>query len=136
MHRHRDDFRKLVEDHVDILFANKDELKGLYDVMAVEDAFDSVRAHCSIAAITLGAKGSILISGKETISVAAIPPVQLVDTTGAGDAYAAGVLFGLSEGKSLAETGRIGSFAASEVISHMGPRPARPLREGLAKLAA
>jgi sugar/nucleoside kinase (ribokinase family) len=136
VHRHREDFLKLIEDHVDILFANEEELKGLYDVLTVEDAFDRVRSSCSIAAITLGAKGSILISGNETISVAAIPPVQLVDTTGAGDAYAAGVLFGLSEGKSLAEAGRIGSFAASEVISHMGPRPARPLRDGLAKLAA
>lgn len=126
--RHRDDFLNLIENHVDILFANEEEIKCLYEVASVKEGFDRVRSHCEIAAITLGAKGSVLISGPETLEIPSIPPVQLVDTTGAGDSYAAGVLFGLSEGLSLSESGRIGSFAASEVISHMGPRPLRPLR--------
>ena len=73
--------------------------------------------------MTLADKGSAIVTKDDVIRVAAVPPKQLVDTTGAGDSYAAGFLFGYTEGKSLAECGRLGSIAASEVISHMGPRP-------------
>lgn len=121
--RHRGDFRKLVDNHVDILFANEEELKELTEISDTEQALEAMRGKCEIVAITLGAKGSVILSGNDTIYVDAVKPTQLVDTTGAGDAYAAGFLFGLTEGKDLATCGHYGSIAASEVISHMGPRP-------------
>jgi sugar/nucleoside kinase (ribokinase family) len=127
--RHREDFRKLIENHVDILFANEHELMELYEVDHVEKAFDKIRPHCDITAVTLGARGSVILTYQDTIHVPAVPPTKLVDTTGAGDSYAAGFLFGLTEKKSLEECGRLGSLAASEVISHMGPRPVRPLKD-------
>jgi sugar/nucleoside kinase (ribokinase family) len=133
--RHRDDFRKLIENHVDILFANEHELMELYQVDSAEKAFDKIRPHCDITVVTLGARGSVILTYQDTIHIDAIPPSKLVDTTGAGDSYAAGFLFGLTEKKSLEECGRLGSLAAAEVISHMGPRPVRPLK-ALLKTAA
>jgi sugar/nucleoside kinase (ribokinase family) len=75
-----------------------------------------------IAAITMGAKGSVVVAGAETHEVAA-EPVEVVDTTGAGDLYAAGFLYGLTAGRPLPECGRLGSLAAAEVIGHIGARP-------------
>lgn len=121
--RHKEDFKRLITNHVDILFANENELKELTGLQDIPAAIEAVRGQCDIIAVTLGANGSIIVTPDETIEVAAIPPAQLVDTTGAGDAYAAGFMFGLTEGKSLVECGRLGSIAASEVIGHMGPRP-------------
>lgn len=121
--RYRDEFKSLVENHVDILFANEVELKELTQISDTDQAIKSIRGVCDIIAVTLGDKGSAIITPDKTIRVAPIMPKQLVDTTGAGDAYAAGFLFGLTEGKDLSECGRLGSLAASEVISHMGPRP-------------
>lgn len=126
--RHRDDFKQLIEKHVDILFANEHELMELTQLPDVEQAIDAIRGKCDIIAVTVGAKGSIIVTKDETVRVSPIAPNQLVDTTGAGDSYAAGFLFGLTEGKDLAECGRLGSLAASEVISHMGPRPQVPLK--------
>jgi len=126
--RHRDDFKILVENHVDILFANEEELKELTQISNTEQAIEAIRGKCEIIAVTLGAKGSVIVTKDATLHVSAIAPHQLVDTTGAGDSYAAGFMFGLTEGKDLAECGRLGSLAASEVISHMGPRPLTPLK--------
>ncbi len=126
--RHREDFKNLVENHVDILFANEEELKEITQISDTEQAITAIRGKCDVIAVTLGDKGSAIVTPDKTLRVAAIKPDQLIDTTGAGDAYAAGFLFGLSEGKSLAECGRLGSLAASEVISHMGPRPLKPLK--------
>lgn len=126
--RYRDEFMALVENHVDILFTNEEELKELTKISDIEQAIEAIRGKCEIIAVTLGEKGSAIVTKDDTIRISAVPPQQLVDTTGAGDAYAAGFLFGLTEGKSLAECGRLGSVAASEVISHMGPRPLTELK--------
>lgn len=127
--RHRDDFINLVDHHVDILFANEDELKEITQISDTDHAIEAIRGRCEIIAVTLGKNGSRIITKDQTIAVAAIPPTELVDTTGAGDSYAAGFLFGLTEGKDLAECGRLGSLAASAIISHMGPRPVTPLKD-------
>lgn len=127
--RYRDEFMALVENHVDILFANEAELKELTQLSDIQQAIEAIRGKCEIIAVTLGEKGSIIVTKDDTIYIEVVPPKQLVDTTGAGDAYAAGFLFGLTEGKPLPECGRLGSIAASEVISHMGPRPLVNLKD-------
>ncbi len=127
--RHRDDFLELAEHHVDILFANEDEILSLYRVDAFDDALQQVRAHCRVAALTRSEKGSVIVSGDEVHVVDAEPLDRVVDTTGAGDAYAAGFLFGLTQGRDLAAAARIGGIAAAEVISHMGARPDVSLKE-------
>ncbi len=127
--RHRDDFRKLVENHVDILFSNEEEVKELVQIDDVDQAHKSIANFCDISVVTLGKNGSRIMSNGDVTLVKAITPHQLIDTTGAGDSYAAGFLFGLTEKKPLAECGRLGSLAASEVISHMGPRPISPLKD-------
>ncbi len=121
--RHREAFKDLVSLHVDILFANEDEIKSLYEVETVDEAIEIVKTQCAIVAITLSEKGSIIIENGAITKVDAEPIQKLVDSTGAGDAYAAGFLFGYTKHKSMAECGRLGSIAAAEVISHMGPRP-------------
>lgn len=126
--RHRDDFRALVSDEVDLLFGNDAELISLYETETFEQAVDELRGDCELAAITVGAKGSIIVTGDELIDVPAVPVRTVVDTTGAGDLYAAGFLHGVTRGKSFAECGRLGSVAAAEVISHVGPRPLVELR--------
>jgi sugar/nucleoside kinase (ribokinase family) len=127
--RHRKAFLDLVERHVDILFANEAEICSLYEVGDFDSALQRVRGHCETAALTRGARGSLLVSGDEVHVIDAQRVDDLVDTTGAGDLYAAGVLFGLSRGLDLAACGRLGSLAAAEVISHVGARPAVPLSE-------
>jgi sugar/nucleoside kinase (ribokinase family) len=121
--RHRDDFLDLAENHVDILFANEDEVISLYQVDNFDQALQAVRRHCRVVALTRSAKGSVVVSGDEVHIVDAEPIDSVVDTTGAGDAYAAGFLFGLTRGDNLATAARIGGIAAAEVISHMGARP-------------
>ena len=128
--RHRDDFRKLVEGHVDILFANESEIMSLYEVSSFDDALQAVHGKCDIAALTRSEKGSVQLHGAGEVHVIDAAPVEkVVDTTGAGDLYAAGVLFGLTNGYDLARAGRIGSISAAEVIGHMGARPKTPLRD-------
>jgi sugar/nucleoside kinase (ribokinase family) len=127
--RHRESFLELVANHVDILFANEAEIKALYASDSFEDAARHARENTKLAALTRGALGSVLISGDEQVQVAAEPITKVVDTTGAGDLYAAGVLFGLTRGESLARAGRRGSIAASEIIGHYGARPERDLRQ-------
>ena len=126
--RHRDDFRGLVRDDVDVLFGNADELRSLYEVDSLDEAVAAVRRDCRLAAITDGKDGSLIVSGDEVLRVAAEPVAKVVDTTGAGDLYAAGFLHGLTHGRPLPECGRLGSIAAAEVISHVGPRPLVELR--------
>ena len=123
VHRYKDEFLELIADHVDILFANDDEIEALYGNRDIDAAADKLASQVEIAAITLGAEGSLLVRGDERVKVPAAPIEELVDTTGAGDLYAAGVLFGLSRGMSLAEAGRHGSISAAEVIQHYGARP-------------
>lgn len=127
--RHRDDFRNLAEHHVDILFANEDEIISLYEADGFDDALQAVRAHCKIAALTRSEKGSVIVSGDEVHVVDAAPVEKVVDTTGAGDAYAAGFLHAYTAGRPLAEAARLGGLCAAEIISHMGARPDVSLAE-------
>ena len=127
--RHRAAFRELVERHVDILFANEMEIRSLYQVSDVEAAVPHVRRHCEVAALTRSERGSVVVSGDQAHVVAAHAVDAVVDTTGAGDLYAAGFLVGLSRGCSLPTCGRLGALAASEAISHVGARPMAPLAE-------
>ncbi len=129
--RHRAAFRELVKHEVDILFANETEIASLYQVNAFDDAMEAARGDVALAALTRSEAGSVILRGAETVRVAA-EPVRVVDTTGAGDAYAAGFLAGLTAGRELAACGRLGSIAAAEAISHYGARPEADLR----KLAA
>lgn len=126
--RHRVDFRALVRDQVDVLFGNDDEIRSLYEVDELDEAIAAVRAECDLAAVTVGAAGSLVVTPEEIIEVPAVQVARVLDTTGAGDLFAAGFLFGLTSGRPLAECGRLGSIAAAEVISHVGPRPLVELR--------
>ncbi len=125
--RHRVSFLTLIRDGIDVLFANESELLSLYQTSDFDDAVRQVKADCQIAAVTRSEKGSVIVNGNDAIAVNAVPVHEVVDTTGAGDLYAAGFLFGLSQGKPLAECARIGHVAAAEIISHMGARPVAKL---------
>ena len=127
--RHRTDFLRLVEGHVDILFANESEVKALYKVDDFDDALQQVRGHCQVAALTRSEKGSVVVSGDEVHVIDAVKTPKVVDTTGAGDLYAAGFLFGLTRGRDLHDCGRMGAVCAAEVISHYGARPETPLAD-------
>ncbi len=121
--RHRDAFLALVRDHVDILFANEDEITPLYQVDDFDAALQNARRDCRIACLTRSEKGSVVISKDEVHVVDAEPVAKVVDTTGAGDQYAAGFLYGYTQGRSLVDAARIGGIMAAEVISHYGARP-------------
>ncbi len=123
VHRHRPDFTSLVSDEVDILFGNEDELLSLYEVSSFDDAVEALRAHDTLAAITRGAAGSVVVTADEVIPIAAERAIRVLDTTGAGDLYASGFLYGITHGLTLSQCGRLGSIAAAEVINHVGPRP-------------
>jgi sugar/nucleoside kinase (ribokinase family) len=127
--RHREDFRKLVQHGVDILFANEKEITALYEVNRFDDAVAAVRRDCEIAVLTRSELGSVIVTERTTIDIRPEPVPRVVDVTGAGDLYAAGFLFGLTRGLSLADCGRLGSLAAAEVIGHIGARPEQPLKE-------
>jgi sugar/nucleoside kinase (ribokinase family) len=127
--RYRDEFRALIRDKVDILFGNESEIKSLYQVDSFEQAMEAARKEAKIAALTRSAKGSIVIKGSETHAVPAAPVSKVVDTTGAGDLYAAGFLYGFTRNRPLAECARLGAIAAAEIISHVGPRPETPLKD-------
>src|SRR5438132_2381887 len=128
--RHREAFLHLVESEVDILFANEDELRALYRCDDVADAFAAVAGHCDLAAVTLGAKGSAVVERSGLVhQIPAEPVARVVDTTGAGDLYAAGFLFGLVREQPPEECGRLGALAAAEVITHVGARPLVSLAE-------
>jgi sugar/nucleoside kinase (ribokinase family) len=128
VNRHRGAFLDLVANHVDILFANEAEITALYERNSFEEAAEEARKHVALAALTRSEAGSLILRGAETITVTA-EVARVVDTTGAGDAYAAGFLTGLTSGKSLEICGRMGSIAAAEVISHYGARPETDLRK-------
>ena len=127
--RFRDEFLGLLKSDIDILFANEDEAKALYE----EEDFDAVvkkaRSWGGICAITRGEKGCVVIQGGAVHAVPAVRPARVLDTTGAGDQFAAGFLFGLTRGKALADCGRLGGIAAAEIIAHYGARPEISLRQ-------
>jgi len=127
--RHRDDFRKLVREDADIVFANEKEITSLYQVNSFEEAADAALQDCEMAVLTRSESGSVIVAAGETIEIAADPVSEVVDLTGAGDLYAAGFLYGLTQGAELPACGRLGSLAAAEVITHIGARPERALRK-------
>lgn len=126
--RHRKDFLALVEHHVDVLFGNQGEIETLFEC-GWDDAIARLRRLTDLAAITRGPGGSVVVAKNELVEIAAEPVPRIVDTTGAGDLYAAGFLFGLTRDASLPECGRLGSIAAAEIISHFGARPQTPLHK-------
>jgi sugar/nucleoside kinase (ribokinase family) len=119
--RHHADFLRLVEHHVDILIANRAEIQALFKTATIADAVQQLRSLTDLAAITLDADGSLIVSHDAVTEIKAVP-ATVVDTTGAGDAYAAGFLYGLTHGLPLKECGDLASAAAGEVISHVGAR--------------
>ena len=127
--RHRGGLLGFIETQVDLLFANESELLALFETDNFETACEALRTRCDLAAVTRGDKGSVILSQGERLSVAAEPVQKVVDTTGAGDQYAAGFMFGLSRGRPLQQCGKLASLAAAEVISHYGPRPQVSLKD-------
>jgi sugar/nucleoside kinase (ribokinase family) len=128
--RYRDEFLDLMRSGtVDIVFANESEMKSLYQTASFEAGLEAIRHDCKLAAVTRSEHGSVIVRGDETVRVDAIAIAELVDTTGAGDLYAAGFLYGYTTGRSLADCGKLGSLAAGIVIQQVGPRPMRSLRE-------
>jgi sugar/nucleoside kinase (ribokinase family) len=126
--RHRDDFRALVTDEVDVLFGNETELLSLYEVDDLGTAIERVRRDCDLAVITTGPEGCLIVTPDGVLAEPAEPVDRVLDTTGAGDLFAAGFLFGYTRRRSLSECARLGAIAAAEVISHVGPRPLVELR--------
>ncbi len=127
--RHREAFLALVEDHIDILFANEEEITSLYQVGDFDAAMDRVRGHCEIACLTRSARGSLILSGEQVIEIDPVPVGdKLTDTTGAGDQYAAGFLYGYTHGFDLETAGKMASIAGAEVVCHYGARPRADIR--------
>jgi adenosine kinase len=131
--RYRDEFQKLLRDGtVDLLFANEAELKSLYHATDFDTALAMLRKDAKVAAVTRSAKGCVVVSGETTEHVPAFPVAKVEDTTGAGDLFASGFLFGVARGADFRTAGRLGTLAAAEVIGHIGARP----QVSLKKLAA
>ena len=127
--RHRADFRKLIREGTDIVFANEKEITSLYEVNSFAEAADAALGDCELAVLTRSEEGSVIVANGETIAIAPEPVRKVVDVTGAGDLYAAGFLYGLTQGLPLPACGRLGSLAAAEVIGHIGARPEMSLRK-------
>lgn len=121
VNRHKDDFLRLIRDHVDVLFGNASEAQMLTDTDSPRDAVRALAAHSALAVVTMDDKGSLIQQG-ETVHEIPVYPVTAVDTTGAGDMYAAGLLYGLTHGLPHEITGRIASYAAAQVVAQLGPR--------------
>jgi len=127
--RFRDEFLDLMQHRLDILFANEDEAKSLFETEDFDIVLERMKGWGGLAAITRSEKGCVIVKGQDVHTVPAKRVTKVVDTTGAGDQFAAGFLFGLTRGKTLTDCGRLGALAAAEVISHYGPRPDVPLKD-------
>ena len=126
--RHRAEFLDFVNNYVDVLFANEDEINSLYQVDSFEEALENVRGACNIAAVTRGSRGSVIVSGEKTHFLVAEKVRDIIDTTGAGDSYAAGFLYGLTQGKDLEMCGRMGGILAADIIGDYGARSKNDLK--------
>lgn len=133
--RHRDSFLNLISDHVDVLLANDHEILSLFETEDLSLAIQRATSIVSLASVTKGPTGSVIASDSEIVSLEAANVCEVVDKTGAGDLYAAGLLYGLAQGYPLERCGKLGAIAAGEVISHMGPRPETNLRQLVGELA-
>ena len=133
VNRHRKSFAKFIQNHVDILFANEEEIKALFLVKKFETALSKVRGICDIVALTRGKSGSVIINNNQTFTVKDQTVNNVVDTTGAGDAYAAGFLSGITKQRPLNVCGQIGGIVAGEIISHFGARSESNLKTLVAK---
>jgi len=127
--RHRADFRDLIRGHVDILFANEAEICSLYETKDFEKAAAAVRGESEIAVLTRSEKGAVVVTAKDRVAVPAAPVARVVDTTGAGDLFASGFLYGLTRGRDMTHCARLGALCAAEIISHFGARPEAKLSE-------
>jgi sugar/nucleoside kinase (ribokinase family) len=127
--RHRAGLKAFIEAQVDLLFANEAELLALFETDDFDDACEKLLYMTDLAAVTRSEKGSVILAKGGTLHIPAEPVEKVVDTTGAGDQYAAGFMFGLSQGRSYEDCGRLASLAAAEVISHYGPRPQVSLKD-------
>jgi sugar/nucleoside kinase (ribokinase family) len=134
--RWRAEFADLIARHVDVLIANEVEICSLYGVNELDQAAEMVRGRVQLAALTCSADGSVLVADGQTHRIAAAPVAAVVDTTGAGDLYAAGLLYGVARGLPLPACGRLGSLAAAEVLGHFGARPQRALAPLVAAASA
>ena len=133
--RYREEFLELVERDIDILFANEIEALALYEAETFDDVLQRMEHWRGIGALTRSEKGCVIVRGREVHVIDAAPALRVIDTTGAGDQFAAGFLYGLVRGKNLGDCGRLGALAAAEIISHYGARPETSL-EILAAQAA
>ena len=122
VNRHRESFIKLVEDYIDILFANEAEITSLYETSNINLALKKLKPKCELAAITIGEKGSILISSGKEISIEPFIFGNAIDTTGAGDLYAGGFLKGLSNGLNPVISAKMGSICAGQIVTQLGSR--------------
>lgn len=127
--RHRESFQELVDGHVDVLFANEMEITSLYKANSFEEAADQVRGRCKVVALTRSEEGSVILNGSGTHRIEPYKLGPLVDTTGAGDLYAAGFLVGYTQGQSIEACGQLGSLCAGQVVTQLGPRPQADLRQ-------
>lgn len=127
--RHRDEFQSLLRDQADIVFANEAEIMALYETQSFEEAANYVAQDVGVAVLTRGASGSLAINGENRAAVLAEEADGVIDTTGAGDLYAAGFLYGWATGRDLETCARLGGIAAAEVISHLGARPETSLAD-------
>lgn len=127
--RFRGEFLELMARELDILFANEDEAKSLFETEDFDVVAEKMKAWGKLAVITRSAQGCVVIQGGERHAVPAHAVAEVVDTTGAGDLFAAGFLYGLTHGKDLADCGKLGGLAAAEVISHYGARPEKSLKQ-------
>ena len=127
--RHRESFQELVDGHVDILFANEMEITSLYRSNSFEEAVEQVSGRCRVAALTRSEQGSLVLADGQSHPIEPIQLGPLVDTTGAGDLYAAGFLYGWTRGESPTRCGQLGSLCAGQVVTQLGPRPQVNLAE-------
>ena len=131
--RHRADFRELIRGQIDILFANEAEICSLYETRDFEKAAAAVRGEAEIAVLTRSEKGAEVVTAKDRVKVPAAPVARVVDTTGAGDLFASGFLYGFTRGRDMAHCARLGALCAAEIISHFGARPEAKLADLAAK---
>ena len=127
--RHRPEFLELIRSRIDILFANEAEVTSLYETQSFDEAARRAQADTKLAALTRSEKGSVILGGGRQVIIPVEPVAEVVDTTGAGDLYAAGFLYGIATGRDLETAGRLGSLAAAEIISHIGARPQVRLKD-------